>query len=123
MIATHDKGKETVTEGVESVPVASANQTNHRLVKQWDGYLQVKADGVYTFSITADHGAVLKIGDEPLIDSRYLRRFRPFEASIQLKAGLHPFHLEHHFRKARFDPWLEVRMNGASLSDKVLWHQ
>ncbi|PHR97260.1 MAG: hypothetical protein COA78_27800 [Blastopirellula sp.] len=123
MTATHDKGGKTHTEGVDPAPLAPENQLNHSLVKQWDGYFQAEADGVYTFSVTADHGAVLKIGDEPLIDSRYLRRFRPFESSIRLKAGLHRLQIEHHFRKARYAPWLEIKVNGSELSKNKLWHE
>ncbi len=123
MTATHDKGKLTKTNGVELVPKAPANQLNHRIVKTWDGYLRVETDGVYKFTVTADHGATLKIGDEQLIDSRWLRRFRPFTGSIRLKPGLHRFHLQHHFLKARSEPYLQIRLNDEPLSEGMLWHK
>lgn len=123
MTATHDRGKKTKANGVEPVPKAPANKLKHRIVKTWDGYLRVEKDGLYEFSVTADHGAVLRIGSEQLIDSRWLRQFRPFTGSIRLQTGLHRFHLEHHFLKARSKPHLTIKLNGKPLSKGVLWHR
>ena len=69
-------------------------------------------DGIYTFSVQADHGAVLKVGDLQLIDSRWYRRFRPFSCRIALRAGLHPIRLEHHYLKDRMNPFLEASLPG-----------
>ena len=120
---TNDKGKKIESRGVESVLIPASSLIKHRTVKTWDGYLRVDKDDLYEFSIVADHGAVLKIGDEQLIDSRYLRQFRPFTGSIRLQAGLHRFGLEHHFLKSRSAPRLEVMLNGKPLSADALRHQ
>jgi len=39
----------------------------------------------------SNHGAVLRVADQLLVDSRHLGAFRSFEASIPLEAGFHPF--------------------------------
>lgn len=120
---TNDKGKKIESRGVESVLIPASSLIKQRTVKTWDGYLRVEKNGLYEFSIVADHGAVLKIGDEQLIDSRYLRQFRSFTGSIRLQAGLHRFGLEHHALKSRSAPRLEVMLNGKPLSADALRHQ
>ncbi len=120
---TNDKGKKIESRGVESVLIPASSLIKHRTVKTWDGYLRVDKDDLYEFSIVADHGAVLKIGDEQLIDSRYLRQFRPFTGSIRLQAGLHRFGLEHHFLKSRSAPHLKILLNGRPLSEGAFEHQ
>ncbi len=60
----------------------------------WSGFIEVPADGAYEFSLNADTGALLRIHGALLIDadSGY-KSGEPRKATIQLKAGKHPFRL------------------------------
>lgn len=58
------------------------------------GYLEVPADGEYTFSLTADTGAELRLHDATVIDADFgYIGGSTREGTIRLKAGLHPFRL------------------------------
>lgn len=58
------------------------------------GYLSVPAEGDYTFSLTADTGALLRIHEATVIDADFGHEpDSEVSGSIKLKAGLHPFRL------------------------------
>jgi hypothetical protein len=58
------------------------------------GYLNIPSDGVYTFFMKADMGALLRIHDATVIDEDFgYTGGREISRSIRLQAGLHPFRL------------------------------
>ena len=58
------------------------------------GFIKVPSDGVYTFEVTADGGALLRIHEATVIDADYgYRGGGEASGAIRLKAGLHPFRL------------------------------
>lgn len=60
----------------------------------FNGYLQIPADGEYTFYLTAKGKAFLRIHQAAVIDADF--DYQPGTeqtATINLKSGLHPFHL------------------------------
>ena len=60
----------------------------------FNGYLQIPADGEYTFFLTVDGKAFLRIHDAAVIDEDFdYKSGTEQKATINLKAGLHPFHL------------------------------
>lgn len=61
----------------------------------FSGYLQVPADGVYTFHLTADTGAFVRLHDVQLVDADFGYAGGTAKASgtIPLQAGKHPLRL------------------------------
>ncbi|MBN8459060.1 MAG: sulfatase-like hydrolase/transferase [Verrucomicrobia bacterium] len=66
----------------------------------YQGYLQVPADGDYTFYLTTDTGAFVRLHDTQLIDADYgyAGGTEKSSGTIPLKAGLHPIRV--HYRHA-----------------------
>jgi hexosaminidase len=59
----------------------------------FEGYLQAPTDGIYTFYVSSDDGAVLVIGDRVVVDHDGLHGMTEKSGSIALAAGLHPIAL------------------------------
>jgi arylsulfatase A-like enzyme len=57
------------------------------------GYINVPADGLYTFSLTSTGGAHLWLHEAHLIDDDFNHTGAEISATIPLKAGLHPIRL------------------------------
>ena len=57
---------------------------------EFTGYLEVPADGLYTFNVASDDGSRLWIGDQMVIDNDGLHGVRDVTGLIRLAAGLHP---------------------------------
>jgi len=62
---------------------------------RFDGYVKVPQDGVYTFHVTSDDGALLWIGDQLVVNNGGLHRAMELSGSIALAAGLHPIKVEY----------------------------
>jgi arylsulfatase A-like enzyme len=71
------------------------------------GYLNVPADGEYTFTGSSDGGLHLWVHDAHLIDTDAPTVDRPATATVRLKAGLHPVRL--FYRHATGRPSLSLR--------------
>ncbi|MCE5280016.1 MAG: PA14 domain-containing protein [Planctomycetaceae bacterium] len=59
----------------------------------FSGYIRISADGVYTFSVTADDGSKLWIGSDCVVDNGGRHGPQTRSGRIALKAGLHPLKL------------------------------
>lgn len=58
---------------------------------QYRGYINVPADGVYSFYLTCDDGGILKIGDKLVIDNDGQHSAQERNGQVALRKGLHPF--------------------------------
>jgi hexosaminidase len=58
------------------------------------GCVRVPADGVYTFALKSDDGAVLRIGDGIVIDNDGLHEAREVRGTVALAAGWHTIELD-----------------------------
>jgi arylsulfatase A-like enzyme len=84
------------------------------------GFIKVPAEGVYTFEVTADGGALLRIHEATVIDADYgYTGGAEVSGVIRLKAGLHPFRL--YYRRGTADsPSLTFKWsNPAGLKSEV----
>jgi len=79
---------------------------------RFEGYLNVPADGIYTFWIDNDGGAEFWLHDARLIDDDFHHTGAAW-SWVPLKAGLHPFRL--FYRHASGTPKLRVEMAGPDL--------
>ena len=79
------------------------------------GYLEVPADGEYTFHLTANAGALLRLHEATVVDADFGHKF-PEESSgaIRLQAGRHPFRL--YYRRSANAPVLKLQWSGPGLT-------
>ncbi|MFQ5805386.1 MAG: family 20 glycosylhydrolase [Phycisphaerae bacterium] len=88
------------------------------------GYLEVPADGIYTFYLTSDDGSRLLIGSEVVVDNDGLHAASEQRGQIILKAGKHPIGVT--FFQAGGERRLEVSYEGSGVLKQpmpasVLW--
>lgn len=57
---------------------------------RFSGFIRAPARGVYTFVLESDDGAILRIGEEVVVDNDGLHERRALEGRIALEAGWHP---------------------------------
>ncbi|MCP3917725.1 MAG: sulfatase-like hydrolase/transferase [bacterium] len=80
------------------------------------GYLQVPASGDWTFRLTTDSGALLRVHEAQVIDDDFNHAGVGAIGSIRLQAGLHPFRL--YYRTAHASPLLEWTWSGPGVSEQ-----
>lgn len=61
----------------------------------YSGYLEIPVNGSYTFYLTSDAGANLRIHDALVIDDDFKHNGSTVSGSIRLAAGRHPFRLSY----------------------------
>ncbi|MBB6127557.1 family 20 glycosylhydrolase [Mucilaginibacter lappiensis] len=83
----------------------------------YKGYIDVPADGIYSFYLTADDGAVLKIGPTLVVDNDGNHSAQERSGQIALKMGLHPFALDFIEGGAGFTLKLQYSVNGSARQD------
>ena len=82
----------------------------------FSGYLQIPADGEYTFFLKADGGAFLRIHKAAVLDADFgYPGGTECEGVIKLKAGLHPFSICY-TTKAGIKPLLDFQWSSTSIS-------
>ena len=84
------------------------------------GYLKIPQDGDYTFYLTADTGALLRIHDATVIDADYgYPGGKEVSGSIRLQAGLHPFRLYYTHRNP-VTPCLNFSWSGTGIAKATI---
>lgn len=83
----------------------------------FEGYIDIKADGKYTFYTSSDDGSALYIDGKKVVDNDGLHAKRERSGSISLSKGFHTIKVIY------FDKWgnsdvLEVRYSGPGISKK-----
>ena len=61
----------------------------------YKGYIDIPADGVYTFSLLSDDGSILKIDGETIIDNDGLHSPDEKNAQKALRKGLHELEISY----------------------------
>ncbi|MBM3310627.1 MAG: hypothetical protein FJY80_03865 [Candidatus Aminicenantes bacterium] len=85
---------------------------------EFDGYLQVPADGVYAFFLSSDDGSRLEIDGEVVVDNDGLHGLTERRGLAALAAGLHPFRVRYFNRTG--DDGLSVSWKGPGFSKTPL---
>jgi hexosaminidase len=83
----------------------------------YKGYIDIPADGIYSFYLTADDGAVLKIGPTMVVDNDGNHSAQERSGQIALKMGLHPFALDFIEGGGGFTLKLQYSVNGSPRQD------
>jgi len=106
--------------GIAKQPDGSITKRADNGVLFFEGYLKIPADGIYTFNISADAGALLRIHDATVIDADYGYVAASEKAgTIMLQAGLHPFRL-YHTLKTGSKPLLDLTWEGPRISKQQI---
>jgi hypothetical protein len=85
---------------------------------KFSGYLNVPADGTYTFWLTDDDGAQLWLHEAHVIDDDFNHSSATVSGSINLKAGMHPFRL--FYRHGESAPTLKWEFEGPGIARQVI---
>ncbi len=62
---------------------------------QWESFIEVPKDGIYTFFTQSDDGSALYIGDQRVVDNDGLHPAQEASGSIALRAGKHALRVEY----------------------------
>jgi hexosaminidase len=83
----------------------------------YKGFIDVPADGIYSFYLTADDGALLKVGPTTVVDNDGNHSAQERSGQIALKMGLHPFALDFIEGGGGFTLKLQYSVNGSARQD------
>ena len=78
-----------VASGTAPLPDVTPRLRDDEFALRYTGYVQVPADGTYTFSTASDDGSQLFIGSALVVDNNGLHGTQEKSGQIGLKAGLH----------------------------------
>ena len=99
-------------QGITGQPNVDVRDKKQNEALYFEGLIRVPADGRYTFFVTANTGAVLRIHNATVVDADYeYFQNSPKNGNIRLKAGLHPFRL-YFVHQQRNKPSLNLEWNG-----------
>ena len=100
-----------------SVKTPSAEIAEGEIADQYalsfDGYLEIKEEGFYTFSLSSDDGSQFLIGEKLLINNDGLHSFMAIEGRIRLPKGTFPIRVT--FFENSGDQKLELRYQGPGI--------
>ncbi len=103
----------TATGSVAGLSLAGRSRdTNYAIA--FTGYIRVPEDGDYTFYLNTDAGAELRLHDATVIDDDFLHVNGGTNATIRLKAGLHPLRLT--YRHTSGTNVLDLKYSGPNIS-------
>jgi arylsulfatase A-like enzyme len=95
---------------------AGGNGTTVGTVTVFTGYIAVPADGEFSFYLTCDTKAFLRIHDIQVIDADYgYPGGLPRIEKLVLKKGLHPFRLSYHRDLDQGEPFLKLDWSGPGM--------
>jgi len=80
----------------------------------YKGYIDVPADGIYSFFLTCDDGGVLKIGPSVTVNNDGNHSAQERSGQVALKAGAHPFNLDFIEGGGGYKLKLKYSLNGSA---------
>jgi hexosaminidase len=83
----------------------------------YKGYIDIPADGIYSFFLTCDDGGVLKIADRVVVDNDGLHSAIEKNGQIALRKGLQPFNLDFIEGGGGYTLKLQYSVNGLEPAD------
>ena len=86
----------------------------------FEGFLRVPTDGDYTFALTTNGGAVMRLHEATVIDADYAYESGTLAAAtVRLQAGLHHIRL-HYLRSSESSPQLDLKWSGPGFASQQL---
>lgn len=106
--------------GVSDKPGLEQRTRDNDMGMLFTGYLNIPQSGRYTFSLTADTGALLRIHDATVIDADFgYTAGTERSGGILLQAGLHPFRL-YYMRRDQGKPALTFSWAGPGIQKQPI---
>jgi arylsulfatase A-like enzyme len=106
--------------GATNLPTLDVRPRDTNLALLFTGYLNIPAEGEFTFSLTADTGALLRLHEATVIDADYgYEGGTEARGTIRLQAGLHPFRL-YYARRARGSLALSLQWSGPGIPKQTV---
>ena len=106
--------------GTSDCPNASLIKNTEAQIVFYTGYLQIPADGEYSFYLNANGGAFLRIHDAAIIDADFgYTSGTERNGIIKLKAGLHPYRL-YYAKKAGIPSLLNFQWSSQSIEKQAV---
>ena len=107
--------------GVTDLPVIGKTNQGNGDVYSFEGYIKVPADGTYTFYLTADAKAFMRIHEATIIDADYNYKVgTEKEGKIKLKAGLHTFRIYYSTPRELKTTLLKLQWEGPSITKTTI---
>jgi len=78
-----------------TVPTLDLPHPNYQYALVFTGFIEVPADGIYTFHLTSDDGSRLFIGERMVVDNDGRHGTREERGQVILEAGHHPLRVEY----------------------------
>ena len=111
---------EPTAKGVSTQPDLSGRSKDEKFGVFYSGFIEAPADGNYTFSLTTDSGALLRLHKATVIDADFGHApGKEVSASILLKAGKHPIRL-YYARCTPAAPLLHLEWAGPGVEKQVV---
>ena len=104
--------------GTAPLPDVTPRRRDDEFALRYTGYVQVPADGTYTFSTASDDGSRLFIGSALVVDNDGLHGLQEKSGTIGLKAGLHAITIA--FFERGGDQILRVSYAGPNLAKTLI---
>ncbi len=111
---------------VNQINVQGLNRRDDHWGLQFAGYFHAPADGIYTFRLESDDGAILYIDGKALINNDGSHSARTREAFVPLKKGKHALRLDYFQDTEEFTLSLQVQKPGMRMEPipvSALWHE
>jgi hexosaminidase len=83
----------------------------------YKGYIDIPADGIYSFFLTCDDGGVLKIAGRVVVDNDGLHSAIEKNGQVALRRGLQPFDLDFIEGGGGYTLKLQYSVNGSEPAD------
>ncbi|AKQ46162.1 sulfatase [Rufibacter radiotolerans] len=100
-------------------PMGDVGKPNQNLLF-FQGYINAPADGTYTFYLTTDGGALLRLHEATVLDADYGYKVgQEIKGELHLKAGLHPVRL-YYTRQPGSTAGLDLQWSGPGISKSKL---
>lgn len=113
-------GMTAAASGTTALPAVSVRTRDKDIGLEFTGYLKIPADGNYTFFLSADTGAFLRLHEIQVLDADFgYAGGTEISTTLKLKAGLHPLTLGYRHGKAG-SPALALSWSGPSLAKEVI---
>ena len=110
-------GKQSDVTGVKE---NNREQAGPQLGIAYEGFINVPADGAYTFTITSDTGAIFWVHDSLVIDDDFTHDDTPRSGTVRLRAGWHPIRLLYRHEPAEYAPRLKVGIQGPGIEQESI---
>jgi len=105
-----------LNKGFVSVPIIDSTVSGINILNYFTGYISVPTDGEYTFYMSCDGKAFLRIHNIQVIDEDYAYPGNVLRsANLFLKAGLHPFKLSYYRRENNGPAFLKLDWSSSNM--------